>query len=162
MRKSTILEIASKEFDFESFVGEIGKNLEEVIEPAYIITQMRPSNIEEGVYVDLDWEPIESFSPEDIENKIFYIKFIIDQGMWCEDGYICGDGSAFPEEGIDYGELVNYENGFIVLVKDGMISINKATYGKANPFQDVARLVDNAGDFESIMKDFVEKFIINI
>ena len=40
-----------------------------------------------------------------------------------------------------------------------MLSIYKVTYGPANPFQYVVRLVYNGGSFEELIQNFVKRFI---
>ncbi len=148
MNKSKILEISKEDFKLEYFINEIAGNLEEVIEPEYVCIKMRSSMIEENVYVE----------EEDSEENIWYLRFFIDKGMWGDEGYVCGDGSRFDEDEVDYGGFVNYDNGFIILEENNMLSIHKATYGPANPFQDVVRLVDNGGSFDELMQNFIKRF----
>ena len=148
MDKSKILEISKEDFKLEDFISEIVGNLEEVVDPEYVFVKMRSSMIEENVYVE----------EEDSQENIWYLKFFIDTAMWGDEGYVCGDGSRFDEDEVDYGDFINYDNGFIIIEEDNMLSIHKATYGPANPFQDVVRLVHNGGSFDELMKNFVNRF----
>ena len=148
MNKSKILEISKEKFKLEELISEIARNLEGVIEPEYVCVKMRSSMIEENVYVE----------EEDSEENIWYLRFFVDTGMWGDEGYVCGDGSRFEEDEVNYGDFINYDNGFIIFEENNMLSIHKATYGPANPFQYVVRLVHNGGSFDELMQNFVKKF----
>lgn len=149
MKKSKVLEINKENFKFEEFINEIQNNFKYTIDSEYVCVKMRPSNIEEYVYVE----------EEESEHDIFYIRFIIDKCLLEDEGYICGDGSELSAEDVDYGDFINYDNGFIILENDNILSIHKATYGPANPVQYVVRLVDNGGSFEELIQNFVNKFV---
>lgn len=168
MAKSNILEISVNEFNFTDFINEICGNFEDDIEPEYICAYMRPSNIKEGVYVELCEEEIEpkrvhdTYEKDLINNdRILYVKFVVDRSEWAE-GYLCGDGTVFIDDGygeLDYGQFDNMDNGFIIKSKDGILSIQRGTYGPANPFQYVVTMVEDAGIFDEIMANFINKYI---
>lgn len=160
----TILEIEINKFNVTEFINEICENFEQDIEPEFICAYMRPSNIEEDVYVELCEEEIEpnrvydNYEEDLINNdRILYVKFVVDRSEWA-DGYLCGDGTELMDD-VDYGQFVNNDNGFIIKSKDGILSIQRATYGPANPFQYVVRTVEDAGIFDENMIRFVNKHI---
>lgn len=164
MSKSMIIEIPVENFNFTNFINEISENFAEEVDSEYICTYMRKSKIEEDVYVDLckhEVEPkvIHDTYEEDLLNndRILYVKFVIDRGLWGEEGYICGDGSEIMDEDIDYGQFINNENGFVIRSNNGILQIQRGTYGAANPFQNVLRTVENAGEFDEILTDFINK-----
>ena len=168
MSKSKILEIPVTEFNFTNFINEISTNFKDCVEPEFICAYMRESNIEKDVYVELNEDEIIDLKLQDSyevdllnNNRILYVKFVLDCSEW-SDGYICGDGTelAYEEyEDIDYGEFVNDDNGFIIKSSNDNLTIQKGTYGMANPFQQVVRTIDNAGEFDEIMINFVNKHI---
>lgn len=170
MTNKNIIEIEVEKFDFTGFVNEIAGNIENYVEPTYTCVYMRPSRIEEDVYVDLfddefDLDEVEDTYEEDLlkNDRIMYVRFVLDVNLLCgDDGYLCGDGDTLDEydyDDVDYGQLCHEDNGFIVKSKNGILTFQRATYGPANPFQYVARVVDNAGDFEEKMVGFIKKYI---
>lgn len=183
MINRNIAEIKVEDFDFTGFVREIARNLARYVEPTYACSYMRPSRIEEDVYVDLfdgvvdldelegelvefdyeDDEPEYTYEEDLLNNdRILYVKFVLDTDLlYASDGYICGDGDTLEEydyDDVDYGQFCHADNGYIVKSHDGVLTFQRATYGEANPFQCVARVVDNAGDFEQKLVDFIDKY----
>ena len=168
MGKETILEIEVNKFNVTGFINEICENFEQSIEPEFICAYMRPSNIAKDVYVELCDDEIEpervynNYEEDLINNdRILYVKFVVDRSEWA-GGYLCGDGTELIDDGygeLDYGQFVNMDNGFIIKSKDGILSIQRGTYGPANPFQYVVEMVENAGVFDENMIKFVNKYI---
>ena len=60
MSKAIILEIPVKEFNLTNLINEIYTNFEECVEPEFICSYMRESNIEKDVYVELNEGEIEA------------------------------------------------------------------------------------------------------
>lgn len=170
MSKSTILEIPMKDFELTKFINEIGKNLESEIDPSYAALYVRSSRIEEGIFVQLfedeinpEYQKYDTYEEEflNIDDMILYVRFVIDSYGY-ESMYLCGDGTTFKDEdykNVDYGDFVNDDSGFIITYKDEMLTIQKATYGSANPYEYVVRVVENAGDFDKLMVNFLNRFI---
>ena len=163
MDNSTVLNIEIEKFDFINFLNEIRENLSEVMDTSFIPMYMRQSSSDKNIYVDVFDEKFECLSTEsileDIKNndRILYTSFVLDKAICEEEGFICGDGTKLDEA--NYGDFRQDDSGFIIETKEKMIKIRKATYGYINPVQEVAKIVDDAGEFEEIIKDFIKRYI---
>ena len=163
MNNSTVLNIEIEKFDFINFLNEIRENLSEVMETSFIPMYMTQSNLNKNIYVDVFDKKFECLSTEsileDIKNndRILYTSFVLDKAICEEEGFICGDGTKLDEA--NYGDFRQDDSGFIIETKEKMIKIRKATYGYINPVQEVAKIVDDAGEFEEIIKDFIKRYI---
>ena len=166
MSKSTILEIPMKDFELTKFINEIGKNLQDEIEPAAFY--MRPSR--DGIFVELfkdeigpEYQKYDTYEEEflNIDDMVLYVSFVMDRYGY-ESTYLCGDGTTFKDDeykNTNYGDFAYDNSGFIITYKDEMLNIQKATYGPINPFQAVVKVVENAGDFDKLMVNFLNRFI---
>lgn len=169
MSNSLIAEIPVKDFNFTGFIESIEDALGEKIEPYYVAWYLRESESDDNIYLELDEEEVESIKSQDItyeedllnNDRIMFVRFVLDGQIWEEKEYLCGDGTFIDYKNYDsikYGEFKYDENGFLIKSKNGILTFEKATLGLMGMYQEVVRTVEDAGDFNKMMVDFVNKY----
>ncbi|MGL4774488.1 MAG: hypothetical protein ACRC2K_13085 [Clostridium sp.] len=162
MGKDIITTIPVERFDFEEFLTEIRRNLSRELNGDFIPKYME--EISEGEYIDIPNPDYEGLPPNIIykdiskNNRILYVSFIYNCQTYGTGGFLCGDGQELDPNIIYYGEVIHDDCGFIVQSKNGELIFKKGNFGGRIEEDHSASLVNNVGDFQYIMEEFLEKF----
>ncbi|MGL5150206.1 MAG: hypothetical protein ACRC7N_06495 [Clostridium sp.] len=161
MGKTVIASIEAKKFDFEEFLSEIRKNLSRELNTDFIPKYMEKCGDE---YIDIISVDNEGLSPSCINkdilynDRILYISFIYNHQTYGEERFLCGDGQELDINTTYHGDVIHEDCGYLMESKGGMLIFKKAEYGGRIEGHFNAKLINNAGDLEYIMQEFLYKY----
>lgn len=162
-----ILKIEENKFNFNLFLEETIKNLEEEVDSNSIVLKMRKSNLTDRLFVkestEIDLSNLKEQSILDVlKTDSMYVLFGLESDSQSRE-IMCANKEVITDINVDMGDLdvsQTKDFGYIIEKNDNEICFKIANFNwEAANNQQIAQVVDYSGKFKLMMIDFINRFV---